>query len=220
MRLLAGLPLPVASAFRRKFPRSLVWAASIAFVVGSAAASVADGRAEALRYEYDRAQPAQRPTRVISIIPAVTEMLFAIGAGPQVVAVGSFDRFPPEVEKLPRVGALIDPDVERILSLRPDLVVIYGSQTDLRTQLERAQIPIHIYSHAGLADVTVTIRTLGARTGHERAADDLATGIETRITAVRTRVAGLRRPRTSSRPVCRPHSSWNSGAYGRPSRHE
>ena len=124
-------------------------------------------------------------------------MLFAIGAGPQVVAVGSFDRYPPaEVEKLPRVGALIDPDVERILSLRPDLVVIYGSQTDLRTQLERAQIPVYVYSHAGLADVTVTIRELGARVGRERAAADLATGIETHIAATRSRVAGLRRPRT------------------------
>jgi hypothetical protein len=123
-------------------------------------------------------------------------MLFAIGAGPQIVAVGSFDRFPPEVEKLPRVGALIDPDVERILSLRPDLVVIYASQTDLRTQLERAQIPIYIYSHAGLADITVTIRALGARVGRERPANDLAAGIETRIKAVSNRVAGLRRPRT------------------------
>jgi len=48
-------------------------------------------------------------------------MLFAIGAGPQVVAVSSFDRYPPEVGKLQRGDALLDPDVERILSLRPDL---------------------------------------------------------------------------------------------------
>ena len=75
-------------------------------------------------------------------VPAVTEMLFAIGAGPQVVAVSSFDRYPPQVEKLQRVGALIDPDVERILSLRPDMVAIYASQGDLRAQLERAKIPI------------------------------------------------------------------------------
>ena len=87
-------------------------------------------------------QPSATPTRIISLIPAVTEMLFAIGAGPQVMAVGSFDRYPPEVEKLQRVGALIDPDVERILSLRPDLVAIYGSQADLRIQLERAKVPV------------------------------------------------------------------------------
>src|SRR5689334_16867949 len=68
---------------------------------------------------------AHSPSRIISLIPAVTEMLFAVGAGPQVVAVSSFDRYPPDIEKLPRVGALIDPDVERILSLHPDLVVVY-----------------------------------------------------------------------------------------------
>ena len=89
-------------------------------------------------------RPPSAPRRIISLIPAVTEMLFAIGAGPQVVAVSSFDRYPPQVEKLQRVGALIDPDVERILSLRPDMVAIYASQGDLRAQLERAKIPIYV----------------------------------------------------------------------------
>ena len=80
----------------------------------------------------------QSPRRIISLIPAATEMLFAIGASPRVVAVGSYDRYPPEATKLPTVGALIDPNVERILSLKPDLVVIYASQTDLKRQLVRA----------------------------------------------------------------------------------
>ena len=78
-------------------------------------------------------QPSGPPGTASSpLIPAVTEMLFAIGAGPQVVAVSSFDDYPPEVQKLPRVGALLDPDVERILSLRPDLVIVYESQADLK----------------------------------------------------------------------------------------
>ena len=88
-------------------------------------------------------QPA--PTRIISLVPAVSEMLFAVGAGPQVVAVSSFDDYPPEVLKLPRVGALLDPDLERILSLRPDLVIVYESQVDLRRQLGRASIPMFVY---------------------------------------------------------------------------
>ena len=136
------------------------------------------------------------PRRIISVIPAVTEMLFAIGAGPQVVAVGSFDRYPPQVESLPRVGALLDPDLERILSLGPDLVAVYGSQTDLRTQLQRAKIPTYVYSHAGLSDVTTTIRALGARVGRADAASRLAQDIDARIAAIRNRVAGRPRPRT------------------------
>ena len=142
------------------------------------------------------ARSSERPTRIVSLIPAVTEMLFAIGAGPQVVAVSSFDHFPPQVRRLPSVGALVDPDVERILSLRPDLVAIYGSQTDLRTQLGRARIPVYVYRHAGLADVPATIRELGARVGHADAAAALARGIETRLAAIRARNAGRPHPRT------------------------
>ena len=76
--------------------------------------------------------PNHQITRIISIVPAVTEMLYEIGAGPRVVAVSSYDTYPPEVKTLPNVGALLDPNVERILSLKPDLVIVYGSQTELK----------------------------------------------------------------------------------------
>jgi iron complex transport system substrate-binding protein len=142
------------------------------------------------------AQVVERPTRIICVVPAVTEMLFAIGAGPQVVGVSSFERFPPEATKLPTVGALLDPDTERILSLRPDLVIVYGSQADLRAQLARAGIPVFVYSHAGLADVTVTLREIGTRVGHAESAGRLAADIERRIATMRARTATQSRPRT------------------------
>jgi iron complex transport system substrate-binding protein len=136
------------------------------------------------------------PRRVVSIVPATTEMLFAMGAGDRLVAVGSYDRFPPEVERLPRVSALLDPNVERILSLRPDLVIIYGTQTDLRTQLERAQVPFYPYVHRGLADITETIRSLGARVGVATEANALAARIERQLAEIRARVAQSPRPKT------------------------
>ena len=134
--------------------------------------------------------------RIISLVPAVTEMLYAIGAGERVVAVSSYDAFPPQVKRLPSVGALLDPNVERILSLTPDLVVVYGSQTDLKTQLARAGIGVFDYRHAGLADVTATIRELGERTGDGINARALADRIEEGLRTVRTRVRGKARPRT------------------------
>jgi cobalamin transport system substrate-binding protein len=134
--------------------------------------------------------------RIISIIPATTEMLFAIGAGDRVVAVGSYDRFPPDVDRLPRVGALLDPNVERILSLKPDLVILYGTQTDLRAQLERAGIPFFPYVHRGLPDIAATIRALGARVGVDASANALASRLESQIASVRGRVAGRPRPKT------------------------
>lgn len=140
--------------------------------------------------------PRPAPRRIVSLIPAVTEMLFAIGAGPQVAAVSSFDTYPADVKTLPRVGALLDPDVEKILSLHPDLVVLFATQTTLRQQLERAHIPVYVYSHSGLADVLTTIRDLGARVGREKTADDVARRIDQRLDTVRRRVAGRARPRT------------------------
>ncbi len=134
--------------------------------------------------------------RVVSIIPATTEMLFAMGAGDRVVAVGSYDRFPAEVDWLPRVGALLDPNVERILSLKPDLVVLYGTQADLRAQLERAGVPYYAYVHRGLADITQTIRTLGERVGVDAAANGLADRLERQLAEIRARIAGTPRPKT------------------------
>jgi iron complex transport system substrate-binding protein len=143
-----------------------------------------------------QAPKSAQPSRIISLIPAVSQMLFALGAGPQVVAVSSFDEYPPEVLKLPRVGALLNPDLERILSLRPDLVVVYESQADLRRQLERATIPMFVYKHASLADVAVTIRQLGARIGRGQDADALVRRIDDKLEDIRRRVAGRPRPRT------------------------
>jgi iron complex transport system substrate-binding protein len=137
-----------------------------------------------------------RPQRIVSIVPSVTEMLFAMDAGPRVVGVGNFDRYPPEALTRTKVGGLIDPDVERIISLKPDLVVVYGTQSDLRTQMERASIPIYLYQHAGLADITSTIRDLGARIGNVKESTALAGQIEADIADVKRRVAGRPRPRT------------------------
>ncbi len=137
-----------------------------------------------------------RPQRIISLVPALTEMLYAIGAGPQVVAVSSYDEYPPEVKALPRVGALLDPDTERIISLKPDLVITYGSQVDLQAQMKRAGIPTFDYRHAGLSHILATMTELGVRTGHATEADRAVAAIEARLAAVRARVAGKRRPKT------------------------
>ena len=134
--------------------------------------------------------------RIISIIPSTTEMLFAMGAGDRVIAIGTYDSYPPEAQKLPKVGALIDPNVEQILQMRPDLVVLYGTQTELKRRLERANIQYYSYAHKGLADITTTIRTLGMRVGAAPAADALAARIERDLAAVRTAVANRPRPKT------------------------
>ena len=134
--------------------------------------------------------------RIVSLVPALTEMLFAIGAGPQVVAVSSYDEFPPEVKSLAKVGALLDPDMERILALRPDLVVSYGSQTDMQAQLARAKIRVFSYRHAGLNGVFATLKDLGEAVGRTTDSERLSHEIRSGLDAIQARVRGRPKPRT------------------------
>jgi iron complex transport system substrate-binding protein len=142
--------------------------------------------------------PAQeRPQRLISLVPAVTEMLFAMGAGGQVVGVSNFDRYPPDVATRPRVGALVDPDFERILSLRPDLVILYGTQSELIERLARVRISAFHYEHRGLDDILTTMERLGTRIGRASEAAAEVARIRRELNDVRRRVAGKPRPRTA-----------------------
>jgi iron complex transport system substrate-binding protein len=173
-----------------------------ASLIAGAPSSVRDGVASVPRAPEGFAPRAQtlstgeRPvTRIISLVPAMTEMLFAIGAGPQVVAVSSYEDYPAEATRLPRVGALLDPDVERILALRPDLVLTYGSQDTLQAQLTRAGIRTYNYRHGGLDTLLKTVVELGAATGHDADAARTAHDIRRHLDMVAARVRGRPRPR-------------------------
>ena len=160
---------------------------------------------------------AAAPLRVVSLVPATTEMLFAMGAGDRLVGIGSYDAYPPEALRLPRLGGLLDPDVERLLALRPDLAIVYATQVELRRQLERAGIPMFLYVHRGLPDITETIRALGDRLDAAKPARALADRIDAQLAAVRMRVAGRPRPRTLlviGREASSLGSVVASGGYG------
>lgn len=152
--------------------------------------------------------------RIVSLVPALTEILFSIGAGHQVIAVSSFDDYPQEVLSLPRVGALLDPDTERILSLRPDLVVIYGSQDTLKDQLHRAGIETFNYFHTNLEDIRRVFLQLGSLTGHKAEAIAQASALESKLASIRARVSGLPRPRTLLLIGHEPQSLRNMDASG------
>jgi iron complex transport system substrate-binding protein len=136
------------------------------------------------------------PQRIVSLVPAVTEMLFAIGAGPRVVGVSTFDHFPPQVARLPKVGALLDPNLEVIVRLKPDLVAADASQSETLERLEGMQIRTFVYSHPGLSDITKTMRDLGALLDLRAEADRAATTLESRLQAIRVRIGSRRRPKT------------------------
>ena len=157
------------------------------------------------------------PRRIVSLIPAVTEMIFAIGDGQRLVGVTSYDHFPPEVSRIARVGGLLDPDVERILALRPDLVIVYNTQVELKQRLDRAGIGSYSYEHRALPDVTATLRAIGARIGSADRANAAAAGIERAIAAIRSNLSGAPHPRTMlvfERDPSSLRNIYASGGYG------
>jgi iron complex transport system substrate-binding protein len=154
-------------------------------------------QAPAPRTAHEAQRTGVPPRRIISLVPSVTEILFAIGAGDQVVAVSSYDHYPPAVESRPKVGALMDPDFERMISLKPDLVIVYGTQNDLVRRLEQVHVPMFHYEHAGIANITATLAEIGERVGRVAEARREVDRIQRAFDDVRRAVAGRPRPRAA-----------------------
>jgi iron complex transport system substrate-binding protein len=191
---LAGASLLVRPrGLARRIPLACLW---IAVLLGAASACTPTA-SDTHRPATTGTSPASTPpARIVSLVPSVTEILFAIGAGTRVVGVSSYDQFPPEVAQLPRVGALLDPNTERILSLRPDLVVLYGSQTEELARFAAAGIRTFSHRHGGVEGVLQTLVEVGDITGHASEAAQTVRDIRMQIAQVRRRVTGRPRPRT------------------------
>ena len=106
------------------------------------------------------------PHRIVSLIPSLTEDLFAIGAGPAVVGVSAYTDFPPAAAKLPVVANVSGADVERIVTLHPDVVVGIASQTAPAADIRRAGIRAVLLRDDGFEDIFRDIEALGLLTGH------------------------------------------------------
>ena len=137
------------------------------------------------------------PRRIVSLVPSVTELVFAIGAQDTLAGVTDFCDYPAAARQKPRVGGMVAPSLETLVALKPDLVVATtaGNREETFTQLERLRIPVYLVNPARVADVLDLISRLGALTGHEGAAAELAASLDMRIKAVLARVAALPRPR-------------------------
>jgi ABC-type Fe3+-hydroxamate transport system substrate-binding protein len=138
-----------------------------------------------------------RPHRIICLMPNVTDTVFALGAGDDVVAISDYTEYPAAALKKPSVGDLINPSIETILSLRPDLVI--GVQPtgpmEVTNQLERVGIPIFLISPHGLAGIFHSVETIGAALNRTPQADALVHSLRQRVEAVRARTNGQPTPR-------------------------
>jgi ABC-type Fe3+-hydroxamate transport system substrate-binding protein len=129
----------------------------------------------------------ERPaTRIVSLIPATTELLFAIGAGPQVVGRTRWCDWPAAAAAVTDVGDGIEPNLEAIVAQRPDLVVLYlaGSNAEVAKRLRQMGIPVVQLRTDLLESVSRDAHILGELTGHGPAADSLVTAFEAELAAV------------------------------------
>jgi iron complex transport system substrate-binding protein len=137
------------------------------------------------------------PHRVICLMPSVTDTVFALGAGDDVVAISDYTEYPVAALKKPSVGDLINPSIETILSLHPDLVI--GMQPkgplEITDQLERVGIPIFLVSPHGIAGILHSVDTIGQALNRSSQADALSHSLQQRVDAVRARTKGLPAPR-------------------------
>ena len=123
------------------------------------------------------------PRRIVSLSPTATEMLFAIDAGPQVVAVDSYSNYPADAPTT-KLSAY-EPNVEAIARYRPDLVVVSNDIDQVVEALGKLDVPVLVEPAAGnLDDTYAQIEQLGSATGHVAQAADLVSSMRSRIEAI------------------------------------
>ena len=137
------------------------------------------------------ARAARGEPRIISLAPSVTETLFALGAGAEVVGVSQYCDFPPEVRRLPRVGSFITPNIEAIAALRPTLVIGLSTSSDLREigALTAMGIATLMADDSSIATIEQSIIVIGDHIGRATVARDLAEKLRDHLNAVAARMS-------------------------------
>lgn len=135
---------------------------------------------------------AHRPMRIISLAPAVTETLFAVGAGNRVIADTIYCKYPTAAVSLPKIGDYSNPDAEKIVAFKPDLVFgEKGNALNTLQYLSQLGIPVLTVDPISLEEVENTIRLIGRATGDSETAEKLATQCSQRREAVANRIRAL-----------------------------
>lgn len=161
----------------------------VASLIAAAALLVSAGARAAQRSAPGAGQPPL--PRIVSLAPSVTETLFALGAGPEVVGVSTYCDYPPEAKKLPKVGSFLTANVEAIVALRPTLVIGLNLSSDQRElqALRSIGISVLMVSEETLADIRSAIGTIGEGIGRHAQAETLLARLDSHIAETRRRLA-------------------------------
>jgi iron complex transport system substrate-binding protein len=135
--------------------------------------------------------PAQK---IISLAPSNTEILFAVGAGSQVIGRDSFSDYPEEAKQIPDVGGLTGSyNLEKITSMQPDLVILAGiNSPELVSSLEKLKVNVfYLKNPTDIEGLYKNIETIGLLSGHEKDAAGLVKTLETKVDLIKTKMTGV-----------------------------
>ncbi len=138
---------------------------------------------------------AAQPQRIVSTAPSITELLYALGLGDRVVGVTRYCRYPPEAQQKPKIGDYVNPNLEAIAALKPDLVVVQTNPVNLAERLGRLHLHTLEINQDNIAAIYNSIRVVGDATGSSAKAAQLTDSIRIRLAEVQRRAAPLRRTR-------------------------
>jgi iron complex transport system substrate-binding protein len=139
---------------------------------------------------------ASPPNRIVSTAPSITEMLYALGLGSRVVGDTSFCTYPAEARNKPKVGTFLQPDYERILALRPDLVLVIKNPAGVTQKLRSLGLRAEELDQDRVGDILASLQRIGALTGKQAEAAQLAASLRAQLDEV-GRAAAIR-PRRST----------------------
>ncbi len=162
----------------------------------SASAAVPGGRT--IRDAFDRqVSLPPRITRIVSLAPSTTEMVFALGGGDRLVGVDQYSDYPSEAAKLPRVGSTIEPSIERILGLRPDVVLTATSANRQSTtdELARLGVAVVVTKGSSLEQIFADLAIVGEATAQQAQATALIARLRAELAALQQRASQLPKTR-------------------------
>lgn len=133
--------------------------------------------------------------RIVSTAPSLTELLYALGLGDNVIGVTRFCRYPPEAMKKPKIGDYVNPNLEAIAALKPDLVLIQTNPVRLGERLRAMHLHVLEVDQQNIASIYTSIRQVGEATGTVARATKLIDSIRAGLEAVRVQAAPLPRTR-------------------------
>ena len=135
----------------------------------------------------------KEPQRIISTAPSVTEILFALGLNEKIVGVTTLCNYPEEAKTKEKIGTFQSPNIEKILSLKPDIVIATGGvQRQTVEKLEQLGIPVFVSYPRTMEEVIRSIYTIGHITGAEESAKKLAFDLKLRVAKVTSKVSKAR----------------------------